>query len=78
MVAFASGLLTYIIESRGFGGAFASLTQKPLKNWMEQHCTNTMEEYRNNFMDSCVAYCMSTWVLGVGDRHNDNIMVKKV
>jgi len=60
------------------GGAFASLTSKPLRNWMEQHCTNTLEEYRNNFMDSCVAYCMSTWVLGVGDRHNDNIMVKRV
>jgi len=61
-----------------YGGAFASLTQKPLKNWMESNCVNTQDEYRNNFLESCVAYCMATWVLGVGDRHNDNIMVKKV
>jgi Phosphatidylinositol 3- and 4-kinase len=61
-----------------YGGAFASLTQKPLKNWMDSHCTNTQEEYRNNFLESCIAYCMATWVLGVGDRHNDNIMIKKV
>jgi len=61
-----------------YGGAFASLTQKPLKNWMDSNCNNTQEEYRNNFMESCIAYCMATWVLGVGDRHNDNIMVKKV
>jgi len=61
-----------------YGGALASLTQKPLKNWMESNCVNTQEEYRNNFMESCIAYCMATWVLGVGDRHNDNIMVKRV
>ena len=61
-----------------FGGALASLTEKPLKKWMELNCTNTSEEYRNNFMESSVAYCMATWVLGVGDRHNDNIMLKKV
>lgn len=61
-----------------YGGAFASLTQKPLKKWMESTCTCPQEEYRNNFLESCVAYCMATWVLGVGDRHNDNIMIKKV
>jgi len=61
-----------------YGGAFASLTRKPLKNWMESNCINTQDEYKNNFLESCIAYCMATWVLGVGDRHNDNIMIKKV
>jgi hypothetical protein len=34
-------------------------------------------EAAENFIKTCAAYCVCTYVLGVGDRHADNIMIDK-
>jgi phosphatidylinositol-4,5-bisphosphate 3-kinase len=62
------------------GGASAALFKSdPLANWIRSHNPKE-EDYRNavtNFIRSCAGYCVATYVLGIGDRHNDNVMITK-
>ena len=44
---------------------------------MENNKEETIDVIRNRFMKSCAAYCVITYLLGIGDRHLENIMVTK-
>ncbi|XP_077994374.1 phosphatidylinositol 4-phosphate 3-kinase C2 domain-containing subunit beta-like [Glandiceps talaboti] len=66
--------LRKIQVERGLTGSFKD---KPLADWLQKY-NPTEAEYQkavDNFIYSCAGYCVATYVLGIGDRHNDNIMV---
>ena len=59
------------------GGTLGALRERPLKEYLLDH--NKDEEQWHavleNFTFSLAAYSVATYMLGVGDRHNDNIML---
>ncbi|XP_052235355.1 phosphatidylinositol 4-phosphate 3-kinase C2 domain-containing subunit beta-like isoform X2 [Dreissena polymorpha] len=60
-------------------GVTGSFKDRPIKDWLQKH-NPTELEYKiavENFTCSCAGYCVATYVLGVCDRHNDNIMLKE-
>ncbi|KAL6082593.1 hypothetical protein STEG23_001624, partial [Scotinomys teguina] len=60
-------------------GLIGPLKENTIKKWFTQH-NHLKEDYEKalrNFFYSCAGWCVVTFILGVCDRHNDNIMLTK-
>lgn len=59
-------------------GLTGSFKDKPIAEWLERQNPSQLEYQRavDNFTVSCAGYSVVTYILGICDRHNDNIMLK--
>lgn len=60
----------------GNTGAFKD---EVLSHWLKEKCPieEKFQAAVERFVYSCAGYCVATFVLGIGDRHNDNIMISE-
>jgi len=59
--------------------SLTAFSQDPIHVWLKKHNPQDKDwgQTVENFTLSCAGYCCATYVLGIGDRHNDNIMCTK-
>ena len=57
--------------------AALQLDSSQLYKWIKDKNKNKVDQAINTFTSSCAGYCVATFILGIGDRHPDNIMVNE-
>uniref|UniRef100_A0A3Q3F314 Phosphatidylinositol 4,5-bisphosphate 3-kinase catalytic subunit gamma isoform-like n=1 Tax=Labrus bergylta TaxID=56723 RepID=A0A3Q3F314_9LABR len=71
MIEIVRNAVTIASIQRNHGGTTGAFRNDALFEWLKSKSLQDVER----FVKSCAGYCVATYVLGIGDRHNDNIMI---
>jgi len=72
-----AGMIEIINDSETIYHIQEKLKSSILNYILEDNGDSKVNEVRDNFIKSTAAYCVITYILGIGDRHLDNIMISK-
>ncbi|XP_037627644.1 phosphatidylinositol 4,5-bisphosphate 3-kinase catalytic subunit gamma isoform [Sebastes umbrosus] len=77
MIEIVRNAVTIASVQRSHGGTTGAFRNDALFEWLKSKCPLQEIHYQTTetFVKSCAGYCVATYVLGIGDRHNDNIMI---
>ncbi|KAL7864769.1 hypothetical protein AOLI_G00161890 [Acnodon oligacanthus] len=77
MIEIVRDAVTIAAIQRNQGGTTGAFRNNALYEWLKEKCPLQEKQYQamEKFVNSCAGYCVATYVLGIGDRHNDNIMI---
>lgn len=72
----SSGFVEFVPNSRALSSVLANYNGS-INSFLSEHCTRPkdMQIALETFIKSSAGYCVITYLLGVGDRHLDNLMM---
>eukprot|EP00298_Acanthocystis_sp_HF-20_P016999 c21646_g3_i3.p1 GENE.c21646_g3_i3~~c21646_g3_i3.p1 ORF type:complete len:760 (-),score=319.23 c21646_g3_i3:167-2356(-) len=75
MLEIVPNAVTYAKITKEAGGAMEVFNKQRVKDWIAKENRGGLASAAiTNFIRSAAGYCVATYVLGIGDRHDDNIM----
>ena len=75
----SDGYMEFVPESSTISSILKHNSDK-IESWFEKMSNKnptTYNKIQETFIKSCAGYCAVTYLLGVGDRHLENLMIKK-
>lgn len=78
-VVLGADTIANIQKEKGLFSATSTFKKGSLLAWLKEHNLDdrSLNDAVEEFTLSCAGYCVATYILGIADRHSDNIMVKK-
>ena len=62
---------------RKYGGRVGAFRANVIRKFLEEkNPGDKLPRALRNFLCSCAGYCVASYVLGLGDRHSDNVMIR--
>jgi len=83
LIAFTidDGLLQFVPNSKTITDIYKDYNKdiNCIAKFFQKHATDKddYERILNNYIDTCAGYCTATYLLGIGDRHLENLMIDK-
>lgn len=72
-----SGLIEFVPDCHTIYDIKEKMNFTILNYMIENNRNEPISKIKERFMKSCAAYCVITFLLGIGDRHLENIMITK-